>query len=293
MAAYRIINLRYAGKGDGSTPMSGPTRARIVGNTDIKTAQTGVMLAGAWKTGAAPQVIIEFEGLTEALLAVKGSLALQVLVLGYVADNCNWNLTIGGATATAVGESRFPPAEGSGKVPRVEITFDIHKMGDVDTLAECIVDATDAGGLACTTDPLVNLVSALGGATGVTAIDLVVEATLRCTMAKAISRGGGDELPAGVYIKSCEPQVVITVEDLTTYLAAFSGAVIDETLKLNYIAGVSGAKCLTVKWARRVGVEEMPINPAEDSGTVGRGRIVFKVVLGTNVTGPATALVVT
>lgn len=290
--ANEIITLRRAARGSGTTPMPGAVRARIVPNAESRRSQAGGrdMLTGAWKLGAAPQVVIEFEGLADVLAAVKGQLEAQTLVLGYTGAAGNRKLTIKYATAVQVGESEFPPAEGGGDVARHQVTFAVHGGTGVDTLAEAFVEAADPDDPSGTIDPVVSVQSAYRGATGTTEIPQAVRVLLRSELAVKTSRAGGRELPDRVWVTSSRPQVLVETEDSSVWLTGLSGGASDEIVKVYYQAG-SGNRVLTAQWARLVGVEELPIEAAEQAGNVSRGRLVFDLVAdGATITGIADAL---
>lgn len=291
-----IINLRGAAKGTGSTLLLGARRARLIGGPAIKRAQAtgGGIPAGAWKTGVASQVIIEVEGLAEPLNAIKGLLASQVLVLHYVAASGNRKMTVQAATATAVGESRFPPREGSANTQLSQITFDVHGDGVIEDPTDAIVDTTDSGSPPTETGlaPLVNLVSASRGAAGATAISSAVDAVLRCTMSKTVGRMNEYGLPVGVWVTAAKPQAVVNVEDAEDWVASVTAAVIDETIILVFAAG-SANSTLTCKWGRLVDMQELPFKPPEESGAPGRFQLTWDLVAGTGVAAIGSMLALT
>lgn len=140
----RILYTKSVKRGTGTTVMDGATRVRILGNLDVKTSQDGGLevLAGSYKTGAAPQLVIETENFQDVLDAITGQMDNQVIVAAYADGTANGRaLTVKYCTATAVGDSEFPPAEGSGSVPRYQITFDVHQGAGVTTLAQAFADA--------------------------------------------------------------------------------------------------------------------------------------------------------
>ena len=290
--ANEIINLRRAGRGtDGTTSMPGAARARLLGNLSKKTSQAGGgdMPAGAWKTGGAPQVVIEFEGLADAIAAIKGTLDNQTLVLGFVGSSGNRKYTIKWCTATAVGESQFPPAEDDGSAVRHQVTFDVHQGTGVTTLAQAMVEAADVGDPSGTINPIVMIQAVYRGASGTNAIGKAVRATLQCEMAKKASRAGGSELPDRVWVTGRRPQVLIESEDTSIYLSAITAGVTDEIVKIHY-QSASGDRILTARVARLLGVNELALEPAEQSGQVSRAQMVWDLVLGTGVTSIDDAL---
>lgn len=298
MAVAKIINLRGAGKGtDGATVLAGARRFTLIGNVDskIEIGGAGEMPTGAHKTGAAPQIVTEHEGLLEPLNAIKGLLANQTLKLHYRASTGNRVSTVTKVSATAIGEYEFPPAEGQGNVPRCTITWDIHCDGvDVDTLAEALTDAVDAGSPPTeTVNALVHLMAAHRGATGVTAIASAVRARLRARCQKRVARTGGAELPECVWLTHVAAEIAIEIEDFTDVLAALTGAATGETLKLNYRSSSSSAAVLTVKWATLIGTGQVQGLGAEQGGRVPPTELAFAITMGTGVTTVAQALVIT
>lgn len=143
----KILHLRYAKRGTGTTTMDGAVRARISGNIESRKSRAGAREVPdrQYKVGAVPQVAIETENFTDVISAIAGDMDEQTLVLGYADGTVNGRkLIIKFATATNVGDSEFPPKEDGGTVPRYQITFDVHQGTGVTTLAEAFVDVSDA-----------------------------------------------------------------------------------------------------------------------------------------------------
>lgn len=289
---YEIINLRGATKASG-VALIGARRARIVANPDVKRASAGGggLAAGAWKTGLAAQVIVEVEGIDEVVNAIRGDLVAITLTLHYVGPAGPRQRVCKYCTATAVGESRFPPAEGSGHTPLSQITFDLHAGSGVETPAEALVDSSFGGTPpAGTMQPTVRLLAAARGAAGNTPIASAVEATLRCGLTKTVGRRNAYGLPQGVWVTAQAPRVAITLEDASAWLASLVGAVEDEILHLTFQAGAN-ERTLTCRYARQVEFGDEAYKAAEEAGPPARPQLLFDIVAGGTVASVRDALV--
>ena len=142
----KILHLNYAKRGTGTTVMDGATRARLMNNINTKMSRPGgaEVAARSYKTGAAPQVVIETENFEDVVAAITNLMDNQTIVLGYADGTAlGRKLTVKFATGTAVGDSELPPAEGEGNVPRYQITLDVHQGTAVTTLAQALVDVAE------------------------------------------------------------------------------------------------------------------------------------------------------
>ncbi len=291
---YEIINLRGATKGSGAA-LVGARRARLVANPDLKRASAGGggLSGGAWKTGLAPQVIVEVEGLDEVVNAIRGDLSDLTVTLYYSGPLGPRKRVLRYCTATAVGESRFPPAEGSGTTPLSQITFDVHAGDGVETPAEAIVDASDSGTPPTgTVQPLVRLISAYRGAAGSTPIDSAVEATLRCNMTKTVGRRNAHGLPEGAWVTAQAPRLAVTLEDAREWLASLVGEVTNEVVALTFQAGAN-TRTLTCRYARQVEFGDEAYKAAEEAGPPARPQLLWDIVTAGVVASVRDALVLT
>ena len=291
---YEIINLRGATKGSG-VALVGARRARIVANPDIKRASAGGggLPCGAWKTGVAAQVIVEVEGIDEVVNAIRGELTAITLTLHYVGPDGPRRRTCKYATATAVGESRFPPAEGRGATPLSQITFDLHAGSGIETPAEALDDASYSGTPPTgTVQPTVKLISAARGTGGSTPILSAVEAVLRCEMSKTVGRRNAYGLPQGVWVTAQAPRIAVTLEDALEWRNSLVGDVVDEILNLTFQAGAA-TRTLSARWARQVEFGEEAMKAAEESGPPARPQLLWDIVTGTGVASVTDALVLT
>lgn len=284
--ANEIINLRGAGKGAaGSTVMLGARRASLVPNEDTAVARgSGPVGAtqGAWVKGLAPQLIVECEGLTEAVLAITGQLKGQVIALHYVGGAGNRKRTYKYATATAVGPSPFPPMEGDGQTPLVAITFDLHCGSGVTSWATMQVDASDAGAPPSEGDnvnPLLALTGATRGAAGSTAIPSAVSASLNAVLTKSVGARNSAGLPSAVWTKNANIKVQVITEDASVLDGAYGSATIDEIVVLSFMGGKANGT-LTCKVARFIGCERLEFMEAEAGSSPARYGINFQLVPG-------------
>lgn len=290
-----ILVLQGAAKGTGSTPLAGARRARCVGQADIKRAPGSPqgIPAGAWRTGIMPRVIVECEGLAEVVNAITGQLVAQTLALFILTSEGVIKRTCKYATAIAVGESRFPPAEGSENVPRNEITFAIHAGSGIEQPGEAVVDAAFSGTVPSEDgEPLIQLLSAARGAAGGTVIGGFLSARLRCNFSVTLGRRNQYGLPVGAWVTNVAPTVTVEIEERSAWRNALVEAGIDETLLLTYQAGAAN-RVLRAKWARLVDPGEEPHKAPEEQGPPGRVTLSWDLVRGTGVQSAAQMLTVT
>lgn len=286
-----ILNLRGAAKGTGATALAGARRARFVSAADIKRAGVGAqgLPAGAWKTGAAAQLVVEVEGLAEVVAALRGELTNQTIVLFYRTAGGNYQRTVRYCTAVGVSESRFPPAEGSGRTPLSEITFALHAGVGIETWAQAIV--TTAGGEppVGTSEPLVRLLAATRNGT---ALAGAVQAALRGEFTVTTGRRNVNGVPVGVWGNVTAIRVMIEMEDEASWLSALQTAPGDEILQLSFQAGASN-RTLRCEVARLVDPGQEEIRSAEEAQTPTRTQLVWDLVTGGSVAGPVQALTLT
>lgn len=286
-----ILNLRGAAKGTGGTALAGARRARFVSAPDVKRASVGAagLPGGAWKTGAASQLIIEVEGVAETVAALRGELTNQTIVLYYRRSDGNYQRRVKYCTAIAVGESRFPPAEGSGRTPLSQITFAIHAGSGVETWSQALVDVSGGEPPAALPEPLVRLLSVTRSGSPLAG---AVQAALRGEFAVTTARRNGYGVPVGAWALPSAIRVMVEMEDEASWLAALQTAPTDEVLVLTFQAGL-GTRYLTCQIARLVDPGQEELKSPEEAQTPTRTQLVWELVTGTGVAGPTDALVLT
>lgn len=145
----RAYAIKKAYRGDGTTAMDSVTRASDDMRADYRRASGGNREGptGVFRTGAAPQVMIETEDFADVHLGITGQLREQVLVVDYDDASANGRKrTYKYGEFVGAGNSSFPAAEGQAGAPRYELRFELHQGSGVTTLAQAVVDAAISGG---------------------------------------------------------------------------------------------------------------------------------------------------